>query len=221
MSFEIGFSVLKKQGDLYVYDKDGAVIPTEDTFSCGRTKLNEAWGRLVGNNPLVFNKTFDGGYLHNNNGVFANRVSEDDRRMHYRAFDAFKKKRLKACDKAEAGFLKYVNDLITDENLVEKQLNRLYEHAADADSDEDFQKAADRLSGRIHILRMKLAKLNPVLYAKDERDEEVDDAAFYDDDDLSFLVEDYLNAARVRTRLKGIETAMSKKDVVVYAYCSY
>ena len=69
---------------------------------------------------------------------------------------------------------------------------------------------------------MKLAKLNPVLYAKDERDEEGDDAAFYDDDDLSFLVEDYLNAARVRTRLKGRETAMSKKDdTVVYAYCSY
>ena len=67
---------------------------------------------------------------------------------------------------------------------------------------------------------MKLAKLNPVLYAKDERDED-DDAAFYDDDDLSFLVEDYLNAARVRTRLKDIETAISKKDVVVYAYCSY
>lgn len=219
MSFEIGFSVLKKQGDLYVEDKDGAIIPTESTFSCGRTKLNEAWGNLVGNNPLVFNKTFDGGYLHNNNGVFTNRVSEDDRRMHYRAFDTFKKKRLKACDKAESGFLKYVNDLIADENLVEKQLNRLYEHAADANSDEDFQKAADRLSGRIHILRMKLAKLNPVLYAKDERDED-DDATFYDDD-ISFLVEDYLNAARVRTRLKGIETAMSKKDVVVYAYCSY
>lgn len=216
MSFEIGFSVLKKQGDLYVYDKDGAIIPTEDTFSCGRTRLNEVWGNLVGDNPLVFNKTFDGGYLHNNNGVFANRVSEDDMRMHYRAFDTFKKKRLKACDKAESGFLKYVNDLITDENLVEKQLNRLYEHAADANSDEDFQKAADRLSGRIHILRMKLAKLNPVLYAKDVDD----DDAFYDDD-VSFLVEDYLNAARVRTRLKGIETAMSKKDVVVYAYCSY
>ena len=220
MSFEIGFSVLKKQGDLYVYDKDGAIVPEDTTFSCGRTKLNEAWGNLVGNKPLVFNKTFDGGYLHNNNGVFANRVSEDDRQMHYMAFDTFKKKRLKACDKAEAGFLKYVNDLITDENLVEKQLNRLYEHAADANSDEDFQKAADRLSGRIHILRMKLAKLNPVLYAKDSRDED-DDAAFYDDDDLSFLVEDYLNAARVRTRLKGRETAMSKKDVVVYAYCSY
>ena len=219
MSFEIGFSVLKKQGDLYVNDKDGAIIPTENTFSCGRTKLNEVWGNLVGNNPLVFNKTFDGGYLHNNNGVFANRVSEDDRRMHYRAFDTFKKKRLKACDKAESGFLKYVNDLISDENLVEKQLNRLYEHAADANSDEDFQKAADRLSGRIHILRMKLAKLNPVLYAKDERDED-DEATFYDDD-VSLLIEDYLNAARVRTRLKGIETAMSKKDVVVYAYCSY
>lgn len=221
MSFEIGFSVLKKQDDLYVEDKDGVIIPTEDTFSCGRTKLNEAWGKLVSNNPLVFNKTFDGGYLHNNNGVFANRVSEDDRRMHYMAFDTFKKKRLKACDKAEAGFLKYVNDLITDENLVEKQLNRLYEHAADANSDEDFQKAADRLSRRIHILRMKLAKLNPVLYAKDDSRDEDDDAAFYDDDDISFLVEDYLNAARIRTRLKGMETAMSKKDVVVYAYCSY
>ena len=216
MSFEIGFSVLKKQGDLYVEDKDGVIIPTEDTFSCGRTKLNEVWGNLIGNNPLVFNKTFDGGYLHNNNGVFANRVSEDDRRMHYMAFDTFKKKRLKACDKAESGFLKYVNDLITDENLVEKQLNRLYEHAADANSDEDFQKAADRLSGRIHILRMKLAKLNPVLYAKDMDDED----AFYDYD-VSFLIEDYLNAARVRARLKGRETAMSKKDVVVYAYCSY
>lgn len=220
MSFEIGFSVLKKQGDLYVNDKDGDIVPEDTTFSCGRTKLNEAWGKLVGNNPLVFNKTFDGGYLHNFNGVFANRVSDDDRRMHYRDFDTFKKKRLKACDKAEAGFLKYVNDLITDENLVEKQLNRLYEHAADANSDEDFQKAADRLSRRIHSLHMKLAKLNPVLYAKDERDED-DNAAFYDDDDLSFLVEDYLNAARVRTRLKGRETAMSKKDVVVYAYCSY
>ena len=220
MSFEIGFSVLKKQGDLYVEDKDGAIVPTADTFSCGRTKLNETWGHLVGNNPLVFNKTFDGGYLHNYNGFFANRVSEDDRRVHYRDFAIFKKKRLKACDKAEAGFLKYVNDLITDENLVEKQLNRLYEHAADANSDEDFQKAADRLSRRIHILRMKLAKLNPILYAKDSRDED-DDAAFYDDDDTSFLIEDYLNAARVRTRLKGRETAMSKKDVVVYAYCSY
>ena len=218
MSFEIGFSVLKKQGDLYVEDKDGAIIPTADTFSCGRTKLNEAWGNLVGDNPLVFNKTFDGGYLHNNNGVFANRVDDRDRRVHYRGFDTFKKKRLKACDKAESGFLKYVNDLITDENLVEKQLNRLYEHAADANSDEDFQKAADRLSARIHSLRMKLAKLNPVLYAKDERDE--DDDAFYDDD-VSFLIEDYLNAARVRARLKGRETAMSKKDVVVYAYCSY
>lgn len=220
MSFEIGFSVLKKQGDLYVEDKDGAIIPTADTFSCGRTKLNEAWGRLVGNNPLVFNKTFDGGYLHNFNGFFANRVSEDDRRVHYRDFAAFKKKRLKACDKAEAGFLKYVNDLIADENLVEKQLNRLYEHAADADSDEDFQKAADRLSRRIHSLHMKLAKLNPILYAKEERDED-EDATFYDDDDISFLIEDYLNAARIRTRLKGRETAMSKKDVVVYAYCSY
>ena len=135
-------------------------------------------------------------------------------------FDTFKKKSLKACDKAEAGFLKYVNDLITDENLVEKQLNRLYEHAADANSDEDFQKAADRLSRRIHILRMKLAKLNPILYAKDDSRDE-DDDAFYDDDDLSFLVEDYLNAARVRVRLKGRDTAMSKKDVVVYAYCSY
>ena len=67
---------------------------------------------------------------------------------------------------------------------------------------------------------MKLAKLNPVLYAKDDSRNE-DDDAFYDDDDLSFLVEDYLNAARVRVRLKGRETAMSKKDVVVYAYCSY
>lgn len=217
MSFEIGFSVLKKQGDLYVEDKDGAIIPTEDTFSCGRTKLNEAWGHLVGDNPLVFNKTFDGDYLHNFNGFFVNRIDDRDRRVHYRDFDAFKKKRLKGCDKAEAGFLKYVNDLINDENLVEKQLNRLYEHAADANSDEDFQKAADRLSGRIHSLHMKLAKLNPVLYAKDERDEDDD---FYDDD-VSFLVEDYLNAARVRTRLKGRETAMSKKDVVVYAYCSY
>lgn len=221
MSFEIGFSVLKKQDDLYVEDKDGAIVPTADTFSCGRTKLNEAWGKFVGNNPLVFNKTFDGGYLHNFNGFFANRVSEDDRRVHYRDFATFKKKRLKACDKAEAGFLKYVNDLITDENLVEKQLNRLYEHAADANSDEDFQKAADRLSRRIHILRRKLAKLNPILYAKDDSMDEDDDAAFYDDDDLSFIVEDYLNAARVRTRLKGRETAMSKKDVVVYAYCSY
>lgn len=219
MSFEIGFSVLKKQGDLYVEDKDGAIIPTADTFSCGRTKLNEVWGHLVGDNPLVFNKTFDGGYLHNFNGFFANRVDDRDRRVHYRDFDTFKKKRLKACDKAEAGFLKYVSDLINDENLVEKQLNRLYEHAADANSDEDFQKAADRLSGRIHTLHMKLAKLNQVLYAKDERDE--DDDAFYDDDDLSFLVEDYLNAAHIRDRLKGRETAMSKKDVVVYAYCSY
>ena len=31
MSFEIGFSVLKKQGDLYVYDKDG-VISSKTTF---------------------------------------------------------------------------------------------------------------------------------------------------------------------------------------------
>ena len=220
MSFEIGFSVLRKQGDLYVEDKDGAVVPTESTFSCGRTKLNRVWANLVDDNPLVFNKTFDGGYLHNYNGVFANRVSEDDRRMHYMAFDSFKKKRLKACDKAEAGFLKYVSDLIADENLVEKQLNRLYEHAADANSDEDFQKAADRLSSRIHSLHMKLAKLNPILYAKEERDEDKDDASFYDDD-VSFLVEDYLNAARIRDRLKSRETAMSKKDVVVYAYCSY
>jgi len=216
MSFEIGFSVLKKQGDLYVEDKDGAVVPTEDTFSCGRTDLNRVWGNLVGDNPLVFNKTFDGCYLHDYNGFFANRVNDRDRRGHYRAFDVFKKKRSKACDKAEAGFLKYVNDLITDENLVEKQLNRLYEHAADANSDEDFQTAADRLSRRIHNLRAKLAKLNPVLYAKDM--DEGDD--FYDDE-VSFLIEDYLNAARIRTRLKGRETAMSKKDVVVYAYCSY
>ena len=218
MSFEIGFSVLKKQGDLYVEDKDGAIVPTESTFSCGRTDLNRVWANLVYDNLLVFNETFDGGYIHNNNGVFANRVSEDDRQMHYRDFAIFKEERLKECDKAESGFLKYVNDLITDENLVEKQLNRLNEHAADANSDEDFQKAADRLSSRIHILRMKLAKLNPVLYAKDERDE--DDDAFYDDD-VSFLVEDYLNAARIRDRLKNRETAMSKKDVVVYAYCSY
>lgn len=215
MSFEIGFSVLKKQGDLYVEDKDGAIVPTESTFSCGRTTLNRVWGNLVGNNLVVFNKTFDGFYLHNGNGCYANRISEDDRRARYRSFDAFKKKRLKACDKAEAGFLKYVNDLIDDENRVEKQLNRLYEHAADANSDEDFQTAADRLADRIHTLHMKLAKLNDVLYAK-EVDE--DDYAY---DDIICLIEDYLNAARIRTRLKGIETAMSKKDVVVYAYCSY
>lgn len=215
MSFEIGFSVLKKQGDLYVYDEDGAIVPTADTFSCGRTDLNRVWANLVYDNLLVFNETFDGGYIHNNNGVFANRISDDDRQMHYMDFAIFKEERLKACDKAESGFLKYVNDLITDENLVEKQLNRLYEHAADANSDEDFQKAADRLSGRIHILHMKLAKLNQVLYAKDI------DAADEAYDGIMSLIEDYLNAARIRDRLKNRETAMSKKDVVVYAYCSY
>ena len=94
-------------------------------------------------------------------------------------------------------------------------MNRLYEHAADANSDEDFQKAADRLSSRIHILHMKLAKLNDVLYAKDIDE---DDEAY---DGIMSLVEDYLNAACIRNRLKNREAAMSKKDVVVYAYCSY
>lgn len=215
MSFEIGFSVLKKQGDFYVEDKDNAIIPEADTFSCGRTTLNRVWGNLVGDNPVVFNKTFDGGYLHDYKGFFANRVNDRDRRVRYRSFDTFKKERSKACDKAEAGFLKYVNDLIDDKNRVEKQLNRLYEHAADANSDEDFQTAADRLADRIHTLHMKLAKLNDVLYAK-EVDE--DDYAY---DGIICLIEDYLNAARIHTRLKGMETAMSKKDVVVYAYCSY